>query len=475
MHVLWMRAGGRWASMANVLLFGNVVSTDGFGRIGNELLKRLQLRGHTVAAAGIFTEHVPYGWPYQVWGLQGHDLWGELQQLSQASVNGRPWDVLLVCQDFPYLLTAAQLPRIDYSRTALIGITPVDGAPIDEEWIAACPRFDALYTISRFGTNTFRLQGGRDRYGGAVELLLPGVDRNEFRPASLQERSALRQQAGIKPDAYVLGAFMANQGRKQWPEVEELFGRFRALHAPEAVLIADTDRQSPAGWRLDSLARQIAAYRGIQPFREAILFREDLQRSGLGGLRERYVLCDVALQLASREGYGLPIAEAQSCGVLTLAQNWCSGTELCGNGRGLLCDSKEPGRFGTWGNAIDKDPDLDHALAILVDAYRHPGKAAAIRETALEAVKRETWDGAADVLDDGIRRVLERRAASQQQYITSVVQHGAVPGPIGPIGPAAVVPLALDAPDSALRLSPDGLVSGVTSLVPATQAAGVGA
>ena len=145
---------------AKILWFGNVVTQDGFARIGNELCIRLQRRGHTIGAAAIFTQHVPWNWPYQVWGLLGHDLWSELQT---AIAQLQP-DILIICQDWPYLHTAVNLPRLDRTQTAVIGITPTDGVPIFQQWLASVPQFDALFTISRFGVQAFRHAGVVDRW-----------------------------------------------------------------------------------------------------------------------------------------------------------------------------------------------------------------------------------------------------------------------------------------------------------------------
>ncbi len=386
---------------------------------------------------------MPWNWPYQVWALNGHDLWGELQQ----SIGSLQPDVIIVCQDWPYLVTAASLPRVDWSSHALIGITPTDGVPIYQEWLDAAPRFDALYTISRFGVQAFAEARAKDRWGQPVGLLLPGVDQSTFYPAPPEERAFLRQQAGIPEDAYVLGAWMANQGRKCWPEVLELFGRYR-VHHPDALLIVDGDRVSPAGWNVPVLARQIADTRHLPPFGEGIKYRDQLAPRGLATVRQRMVVTDVACQLSYREGYGLPIAEAQASGLLTLAQEYCSGAELCGKGRGLLCRSKPDGRFGTWGNALDYDPDLSHALELLLDVRAHPAKAAAIVEHALECVRQENWDQQADTLDQAIKRVLHLR---QQQRAAYQVAHplSDQPGP----GPAAL-PLPVPPPPAAAVATP---------------------
>lgn len=394
-----------------VLFFSNNVAEDGFGRIANQLAAGLQRRGYQVGAASISATHVPWNWPYQVWALNGHDLWGELQQC----IGSLQPDVIVVCQDWPYLTTAALLPRIDWSQHALIGITPTDGVPIYQEWLDAVPRFDALFTISRFGVQAFQQAGTKDRWGQAVGLLLPGVDQSAFYPAPPEERAYLRQQAGIPQDAYMLGAWMANQGRKCWPEVLQLFGRYR-VHQPDALLVCDADRISPAGWNLPILAKQIAETEHLPPFAEGIRYRDQLAARGLATVRQRMVICDIGLQMAYREGYGLPIAELQASGVLTLAQQYCSGTELCGDGRGLVCRSRPYGRYGTWGNAKDFDPDVDHALELLLDVRQHPAKAAAIVEHALECVRQENWDQQADLMDQAIKRIVRLRAQQRAIY-----------------------------------------------------------
>ena len=76
---------------------------------------------------------------------------------------------------------------------------------------------------------------------------MPGVDAREFYPAEKSERDELR--AKIKWDAgdWAVGVMAMNQGRKAIPAMLEGYADF-ALGKPNARLLLDMDKASPAGW-----------------------------------------------------------------------------------------------------------------------------------------------------------------------------------------------------------------------------------
>src|SRR3990167_4564244 len=115
-----------------ILWFGDGVALSGFGRIANEVCKRLKRRGYSVQLASIqYTGH-PHDlreldW---VWPLAGQDIWNGITEI----VNHTQPDILISCQDFPYHTNLFNACRIDFSKLKWIGITPIDGVPIYPDW-----------------------------------------------------------------------------------------------------------------------------------------------------------------------------------------------------------------------------------------------------------------------------------------------------------------------------------------------------
>lgn len=376
---------------------------SGFGRISNEVFLRLAQRGHEVSGAstlwdGVMPLNVPpnipllHPYPFRIAGLAGRDLW----QYSQNLIGMTQPDIVVCCQDFPYSQTLYYNCRLDWSRHAMVIITPIDGTPIHADWLSLVDDVDATMVISKFGVKAMR------DAGKAVNLCHPGVDTKVFRPADASERAALRERGGISPDAFLLGMAAMNQGRKAIPHTVEGFWEF-AKDKPNALLYLDMDKVSGAGWDIPKLAKEVGVPEG------RILYKEDLLKRGISELRDRFVMMDAHSVLSHREGFGLPLLESMACRVPTLAMDWCSGTEIVGEGRGYLVERAKHHRFSTWGNAQDYDPDLDSFVSHLNKIYHSPLQAQGVADVGYEWAKMQTWDNAATQVENVLLQVYSER------------------------------------------------------------------
>lgn len=381
---------------------------SGFGRISNEVFTRLVQRGHQVHVGSLLWDGVamvdPGDWfgpvthkyPFHISGLAGRDIWAYLNNL----INLTQPDVVISLQDFPYAQTLYYNCRIDWSRRGFVVITPIDGEPIDEGWLRLVDDVDGTMVISEFGVAAMRRAGKR------VGLCPPGIDTKQFYPATPDERKALRAKANIPENAFLVGMMAMNQGRKDIPHTLDGFAEF-SKDKPESLLLMDMDAINPAGWNIKYLMKT----KGIPE--KQVLFREDLQKRGLTNLRDRYVILDAHSVLAHREGFGLPLMESQACKIPSIAMDWCSGTEICGNGQGYLIRRMPQPRNSTWGGALDYDPDVAHFAQTLETIYRHPLQAAAIAERGYEWAKVRSWDKATDNVEELLLEV-ERKNASKR-------------------------------------------------------------
>lgn len=367
-----------------------VISDDGvptgFGRISMEVNKRLRARGVDIIAVSLAYDGLlppmlnNEAVPYHVGSLQGKP-WHEA---ATAVTNVIKPDVIMVIQDAPYLMTMRGAP-LDWSVIKFVGITPVDGAPIHGAWVEVMKKADAALTISQFGVDTFKQQGVR------AALCRPAADLNVFYPLPDEQKRAIRAKLGIADGAFVLGTVAMNQGRKQYPAMLEGFFKF-AQDKPTARYILDCDKVSAAGWDIPEMCRMF----GWDATR--LLFKEDCVRAGVESLNERYNAMDAHVVLSHREGFGLPLVESQCAGVVAMAMDYCSGPEICGEGRGVLVKPAALKTVSTWGNALDLFADGDDYVAQLERLYASPDERRAIAQVGMKEARSHTWDHAADAV-----------------------------------------------------------------------------
>lgn len=370
-----------------IVWFGDGNIPSGFGRISDEICTRLVHRGHEICSVsllwdGVMTEDwyspLSHKKPFHIAGVAGRDPYSLLYNI----INMANPDIVVSCQDFPYAQNIYFGCRIDWSRRAMVIITPIDGEPIFEDWLQLVDDADGTLVISEFGVAAMKRAGRR------VGLCPPGIDHKYFTPPSPEDRQALRAKAGIKPDAFLLGMMAMNQGRKDIPHTLDGFWKFAI--DKDALLLMDMEKASPAGWDIPKLMKT----KGIPESR--VIFKEDLVKRGLSELKDRFSLLDAHSVLAHREGFGLPLVESMSMGIPTIAMDWCSGTEICGDGKGYLVKTLPQSRNSTWGGACDYDPDVEDFARILDEIYNHPEIAKGIAAVGQEWARKRSWDIAAD-------------------------------------------------------------------------------
>lgn len=384
--------------MTKILILSDDGMSTGYGRISMEVNTRLHKRGVAIMAQSLCYDGLlppsldGQPLPYWVGALAGKPDW---VGAAVNVINAFQPDIVHVIQDAPYAEVLRNAP-LDWSRFAFVVTTPVDGMPVHPPWVAMLKGADGTLSISQFGVDAHRAAGVRS------DLCRPGVDANVFFPLPETERMALRARLGIAPDAFVLGSFCMNQGRKDIPDMLRAFFAF-ASDKPTARFLLDMDAISPAGWSIPDLCIQ----QGWDASK--LLFRADVQRAGVVHIRERYNLLDAHAVIAHREGYGLPLVEAMACGVVSMALDWCSGTEICGDGKGVLIAPIDYTSIGTWGGAEDRYPNITQMTASLQMLYDEPDTRHSIARRGMAWARAQTWDAAADAVARVYERVLAKR------------------------------------------------------------------
>lgn len=198
---------------------------------------------------------------------------------------------------------------------------PVDHDPVPPQVAAWFTEFGAVpIAMSRFGEQQLDA-------AGLDPLYVPhSVDLDTFTPGP-----ADRAQFGLSGSAFVVGMVAANKGnpsRKGFPEAFEAFARF-ARDVPDAQLFVWSEQfGANDGINLDDLADMC----GIS---DRVVF-SDQYRQRVGGsaaeLAAAYRCMDVLLAPSYGEGFGVPVIEAQACGVPVIVNDFSAQTELCGVG-----------------------------------------------------------------------------------------------------------------------------------------------
>ena len=200
-----------------------------------------------------------------------------------------------------------------------------------------------------------------------------GVDRSLFHPRP-NDRDAIRDELGLPPDAYVVGIVAANTGnpmlpRKAFPQTLQAFSRFAAEH-DDVWLYAHTQLLpgKAGGINLEALTVAAGCPTGRVRYPPSAVWHLGWSAAHVSNLYQAF---DVLLNPSMGEGFGVPIIEAQACGVPVIASDHSAMTELTKVG---------------W--LVGGDPWWDGIAGLLA---HQPRRSAAIH-TALEAAYERRGD-----------------------------------------------------------------------------------
>jgi glycosyltransferase involved in cell wall biosynthesis len=287
-----------------------------------------------------------------------------------ASLFGAPRDGLV--------LTLLDVPALDVAVWSKLNVAcwvPVDHDPAPPVVRSFFAQTAAIpIAMSRFG---------QERLSGVDALYVPhGVDTAVFSP---RPQAEARERVGLPASAFVVGAVAMNKGypsRKSLPQIVEAFAAFRARH-PEALLYLHTDLGGLYQEGID-LAPLLHAF-DLDPeiLRFPDQYRYQFDPIDDDRMADLYSSLDVLLNPAMGEGFGLPVLEAQACGVPAIVTDFTAMSEVCGAGWKVGYD-----RVWTPMRAWQAWPDVEEVVASLEECYALPERdrrdlAARAREHAL--------------------------------------------------------------------------------------------
>lgn len=232
-------------------------------------------------------------------------------------------DVVFTLQDI-WCLHPQDLERVN----RFLPIVPVDHDPVPNAVFEKLKYAYRIVTYSRFGERELKRKGLMSTY------IPHTVDTTTFKPLDKAER---KKASGIPENAFLVGMVAANKDnppRKSFQEVLDAFKLFLEK-VPQALLYIHTNPDMPGGFPIKEYGKFI----GIL---DKLLFPDTYQmtfNTNKEGMNLVYNTFDVLLCPSFSEGFGVPIIEAQACGVPAIVNNWTSMPELVKPGvTGEVCE-----------------------------------------------------------------------------------------------------------------------------------------
>ena len=200
---------------------------------------------------------------------------------------------------------------------------PVDHDPAPPDVIEFFAVTGAIpIAMSRFG------QRQLERFD---PLYVPhAVDTEVFRPL---DRAEVRKATGVPEDAFLVGMVAANKGRpsrKSFQEALEAFRLLRGRHDNARLYLHTTlDATFSQGENIAELVDSLGLTDSVLV---ADQYRQAFNPLPPEKMAQVYATFDVLLNPAQGEGFGIPIIEAQACGIPAIVTDFSAMSEVCGAG-----------------------------------------------------------------------------------------------------------------------------------------------
>ena len=249
--------------------------------------------------------------------------------------------------------------------------TPIDHEPAPDPIVSFFAESGAIpIAMSKFGEEQLR-------NAGLDPLYVPhAIDTSIYKPL---DKAESREITHLPADTFIVGQVAANKGnpsRKCFAEAMQAFRLFHAKH-PEARLYLHTEISGMFdGVNLPDLIRNT----GVDP--DTVIFPDQYRVIHFPYppeiMAKIYSSLDVLLAPSAGEGFGIPVIEAQACGVPVIVSDFSAQPELCGAGW-LVSGTKVYTPLKAW----QFHPDVDDIHDALRQAYvsgDHSAKARAHAE-----------------------------------------------------------------------------------------------
>lgn len=329
----------------------------GYGQQTRLLLRALRELGHEphcLAFYGLSGGCVQYD-GYTVWPNSDYDSYAN--DVVKLHIQRSKADALITLIDL-FVLRQEVYESLGIPWVAWV---PMDSDGVGETTLQRLKVCNPI-AMSSFGANEMR------RYDVEPSgMIYHAVDTNVYRPLNKDE---CREFLGLDKDAWVIGMVMANKGdRKQYPLQFEAIKRFMDEN-PDVkirVYIHTEPTNAMGGWDMRELVKMVGLKGKVfstNQFDAKVVPHADTIMAKI------FNSFDVLMNCSAGEGFGIPIVEAQACGVPVITHKVTAMTELTHNGYAVESEGKGLGGHYGWQYL----PSLDDMVYRLNCVYRMLGK-----------------------------------------------------------------------------------------------------
>lgn len=331
-------------------------ANSGYGNQTKILAPRFMKLGHQVANIAHYGHS---GSPIEYNGVTvyGNGTTPYAQDVMAAHANHFKADFILSNMD-----TQMFVPEMLIDKK-WVSWTPIDGEPCPPMMVEKLRKAFYLMTFSKFGQKLLEAEGMEADY-------VPyGYDPEVFYPGNKEKA---RQTVGWPMDKFVVGAVGMNRGyRKSFHQNIMAFAKFHQEHKDTMLYLHTTDGQLPIPDTMNYM--KFCEKQGLKIHEDVIFADQYTMVLGYpeAAMNTLYNAMDVYMLVSMGEGFGLPILEAQACGVPVIVGDWTSMGELCFGGWKVAKKDAEP-VYNVW-ESFQYMPHVDAIVEKLEAAYQMRG------------------------------------------------------------------------------------------------------
>jgi glycosyltransferase involved in cell wall biosynthesis len=347
----------------NVLFSSNAPwTTSGYGNQTALLTSRLRASGHDVAISCFYgLEGGAIEWNGARCYPTDHSRFGALLVRDYAKhhfggdeKNG----LVMLLQDVWVLMQGIQ----NYKGLRLVSWCPIDHDPAPPLVVQFLQQADVqTIAMTKFGERMLQDAGVEP-----VGCIPHAIDTTVFQPVP-DQRANIRAGLKLSQDAFVVGMVAANQGfpsRKSFPAVFEAFAEFRRRHDDAVLYLHAEILGRNHGVNLVELGKAAGIPESALATSDQLMLHLGIPQELVAGVFNAF---NVLAMPSTGEGFGIPLIEAQACGVPVITNDWTAMSELCG--AGWMVDGDR--WYDSSQNSFQKQPRVGDILDALEEAYNH--------------------------------------------------------------------------------------------------------